>query len=56
MQKTRTISKTAQALEQVNAKTMTVREAAAHFGIAPQSVYRLIAYRKIHPLCPTCGR
>jgi tRNA(Ile2) C34 agmatinyltransferase TiaS len=49
-------SKTAQALELVQSGQMTVRQAAAQFNITPQSVYRLMAYRKDNPPCPTCGR
>ena len=56
MTKKRPPSKTAQALEQVNAKAMTVREAAQHFNITPQAIYRLMAYRKDNPPCPMCGR
>jgi molybdopterin/thiamine biosynthesis adenylyltransferase len=49
-------SKTAQALELVQSGQATVRQAAAQFNITPQSIYRLMAYRKDNPPCPTCGR
>jgi molybdopterin/thiamine biosynthesis adenylyltransferase len=49
-------SKTAQALELVQSGQATLRQAAAQFNITPQSIYRLMAYRKDNPPCPTCGR
>jgi transposase len=48
-------SRTAQALHHVN-QGMSVRNAAVIFEISPQSIYRLIAYRKNNPACPVCGK
>ena len=48
-------SRTAQALQLVT-EGMSVRNAAAIYDITPQSIYRLIAYRKNNPACPVCGR
>lgn len=48
-------SRTAQALDRVN-EGMSVRNAAAIYDITPQSIYRLMAYRKNNPACPVCGR
>jgi molybdopterin/thiamine biosynthesis adenylyltransferase len=49
-------SKTTQALELVQSGQATVRQAAAQFNITPQAIYRLMAYRRVNPACPTCGR
>lgn len=48
-------SRTAQALQLVT-EGMSVRNAAAIYEITPQSIYRLMAYRKSNPACPVCGR
>lgn len=48
-------SRTAEALEHVH-NGMSVRNAAAIFDITPQSIYRLMAYRKSNPACPVCGK
>jgi molybdopterin/thiamine biosynthesis adenylyltransferase len=48
-------SRTAQALHAVN-EGMSVRNAALVYAITPQSIYRLMAYRKSNPACPVCGR
>lgn len=48
-------SRTAQALQLVT-EGMSVRNAAAIYAITPQSIYRLMAYRKNNPACPVCGR
>lgn len=53
--KTKEPSRTAQALQHV-LDGMSVRNAAAIFDITPQSIYRLMAYRKSNPACPVCGR
>ena len=53
--KTKEASRTAQALQLVT-DGMSVRNAAAIFEITPQSIYRLMAYRKKNPACPVCGR
>lgn len=56
MNNKRTPSKTAQALALVESGTATVRQAAKMLDISPQSIYRLMRYRKDNPPCPTCGR
>lgn len=48
-------SRTAAAMQLVN-DGMSVRNAAAIYDITPQSIYRLMAYRKNKPACPVCGR
>jgi transposase len=48
-------SRTAQALALVD-EGMSVRNAAVIFEISPQSIYRLIAYRRNNPPCPVCGK
>jgi hypothetical protein len=48
-------SRTAQALQLVN-EGMSVRYAARIYELTPQSVYRLMAYRKENPACKLCGR
>lgn len=53
--KTKEASRTSQALQLVT-DGMSVRNAAAIFEITPQSIYRLMAYRKKNPACPVCGR
>lgn len=53
--KTKEPSRTAQALQHV-LDGMSVRNAAAIFDITPQSIYRLMAYRKSNPACPVCGK
>lgn len=55
MNKPKEPSRTAAALQLVN-EGMSVRNAAAIYDITPQSIYRLIAYRRNHPPCPTCGK
>jgi transposase-like protein len=56
MSNTRPISKTAQALALVQSGQASVREAAKQHNISPQSVYRLMRYRRDNPPCPVCGR
>jgi molybdopterin/thiamine biosynthesis adenylyltransferase len=53
--KTKEPSRTAQALQLVT-DGMSVRNAAAIYEITPQSIYRLMAYRKSNPACPVCGK
>jgi hypothetical protein len=48
-------SRTAQALHAVN-EGMSVRNAALVHDITPQSIYRLMAYRRNNPPCPVCGK
>lgn len=48
-------SRTAAAMQLVN-DGMSVRNAAAIYDITPQSIYRLMTYRKNNPACPVCGR
>jgi molybdopterin/thiamine biosynthesis adenylyltransferase len=48
-------SRTAQALHAVS-EGMSVRNAALVYDISPQSIYRLMAYRRENPPCPVCGK
>jgi molybdopterin/thiamine biosynthesis adenylyltransferase len=48
-------SRTARALHAVN-EGMSVRNAALVYDISPQSIYRLMAYRRENPPCPVCGK
>jgi transposase len=48
-------SRTAQALALVN-EGMSIRNAAVIHDISPQSIYRLMAYRRNNPPCPVCGK
>ena len=54
--KPKQLSRTAQALNRILDEDMSVRDAAVIYGITPQSIYRLIAYRIKNPVCPVCGR
>ena len=58
MEKQKEASRTALALDAVE-DGAKLRLAARAFGVTPQSVYRLRAYRAqraARQLCPTCGR